>query len=80
MLGLDVLTFNALVEHMTRIEYRKMAESTWASATASNAAFTGDNRRLKHLTESWTNPEAAMRPRQSSAAEIGLLDQLAGKR
>lgn len=65
---------------MTRIEYRKLAEQTWANATASNAGFSGDNRGLKRLTEAWTNPGEAMRPKQSSAADIDLLGRLAGKR
>ena len=52
--GMDVLTFNAVLENLLKIEYRDRTEDTWAQVVAGNAAFTGDTTAFKALTKSWS--------------------------
>jgi hypothetical protein len=52
-MSMDVLTFNAFISRMVKVHYREKAQDLWASASAAQAGFTGEQAGLKKLTNAW---------------------------
>lgn len=50
---MDILTFNALMHHMTRITYDDKAEAAWVDVATVNAGMSGKTNGVKKLTDAW---------------------------
>ncbi len=53
VIGLDVLTFNALCTVLNRVHYREKLQDAWVSAAATSVGMTGKDTALVTLEESW---------------------------
>lgn len=53
VVGLDVLTFNAMIATMTKVRYFDKAEDAWTAAIATGAGMSGKTDNLKKRTEEW---------------------------
>lgn len=52
--GLDVLTFNALMNSMVRIQYEGKTEEAWVAVATTNAGMSGKTGGVKKITDAWT--------------------------
>lgn len=50
---LDVLTFNALMDRITKVTYRERTEAAWVSVATANAGMSGKTNQVKKITDSW---------------------------
>lgn len=53
VLRLDVITFNALMGHVTRIHYDDLTEGAWVGVATTNAGMSGKTSGVKKLTDAW---------------------------
>jgi hypothetical protein len=53
VLHLDILTFNALMERITKITYSDRAEAAWVDVATVNAGMSGKTKGVKKLTDAW---------------------------
>lgn len=67
--GLDILTFNALMDRMTRITYDDRSESAWVAVATTNAGMSGKTQGIKKITDAWA--EAAGRDLEEVAKKTG---------
>lgn len=54
VLQLDLLTFLAMVQTLTRLEYRDRADRLWADFYAVNAGMNGKTKLIEDITTRWT--------------------------
>lgn len=52
-IGLDVLTFNALMHRMTKITYSDRTEEAWVRVATTNAGMSGKTQGVKKITDAW---------------------------
>ncbi len=53
VIGLDVLTFNALMDRMTKIVYADRGEAAWVAVATVNAGMSGKTKGIKKITDAW---------------------------
>lgn len=51
--GLDILTFNALMNRLIRIVYEDRAEKAWVDVATTNAGMSGKTSGVKKITDAW---------------------------
>lgn len=75
-MALDVLTFNALMERMTKIHYTDKAEEAWVRVATVNAGMSGKTKGVKKITDAWlghTSDELAEIARKTGRDGKGFL-------